>query len=75
MTRRKPKELPQRHVGSSPLEQALARIGRYLLGGYRTRVGNPERVHHSRYMPHNGKQEMDRRVRNLNRMETINGNG
>lgn len=59
----------RRHViGSSPLERALAQIGRYLLGGYRTRVGNPQRVHHSRYMPHQGKQEMARRMRNMERL-------
>lgn len=40
MTRRKPKELPIRIVGKSKIEQALAGIGRYFLGGYRTRTGD-----------------------------------
>lgn len=46
----------------SKIETALNGIGRSLIGGYRTRIGNPAYYNRSKYMPHQGKQEAARRL-------------
>ena len=46
----------------SKVETALNGIGRRFIGGYRTRVGNPDWYNRSKYMPHQGKQEAARRL-------------
>jgi hypothetical protein len=44
---------------TSKIEKALAAIGRRFIGGYRTR----DYVRNSRWMPHQGKREIARRLR------------
>ncbi len=44
----------------SAIERALLGINRRFIGGYRTRKGH---MSNSKYMPHQGKQEIARRLR------------